>query len=334
MSAPESIVLAHLSDVHLSPVSGLTPRHWNIKRLLGFLNWHGSRAYIHRRTVADALVNDIKAHSPDHIAVTGDLANLGLPTELKAAHAWLSELGPETHVTAIPGNHDIYVKMTRDIGVARWAGYMTSDIPGTALLIAAHSANPDMAIEPATGSATDTQISFPFCRRIGPIALIALNSAVPTPLFNASGYLGELQLAKLGATLDEARRQSLVRVVIIHHPPLPGQTPKRRALRDARQLEKTLATHGAELVLHGHNHRDSIAWVEGTNHRFPVIGIASASAAIKHHDEPLARYNLIQICRGKSTVRIGITGRGLTTPDGPVSDVSLNSFEVRLPEPV
>ena len=42
---------------------------------------------------------------------------------------------------------------------------------------------------------------FPFVRRRGPLALIGLSTAVPTPPFMATGRLGEAQLARLGETL-------------------------------------------------------------------------------------------------------------------------------------
>ena len=31
--------IAHISDVHLSPIDGFTPRHWSLKRALGYANW-------------------------------------------------------------------------------------------------------------------------------------------------------------------------------------------------------------------------------------------------------------------------------------------------------
>ena len=48
--------------------------------------------------------------------------------------------------------------------------------------------------------------------------------------------------------------------VLIHHPPLPGQAKRFRGLEDAAGLEAVLSRHGAELVMHGHNHRNMLAW--------------------------------------------------------------------------
>ena len=119
--------LAHLSDVHLSPVTGFTPRHWNAKRALGYLNWQRGRRHVHQRTVADRLIQDALALRCDHIAITGDLINLGLPAEYDAALDWLQSVGPPERVTVVPGNHDVYTRLAGHPGIARWAAYMGSE---------------------------------------------------------------------------------------------------------------------------------------------------------------------------------------------------------------
>lgn len=289
----KTITLAQLSDVHLAPVQGLTLRHLNLKRGLGYLNWQRSRRRVHRRDSLDRIVDDLMAHGPDHIAVTGDLINLGLPAEYEAALAWLETLGPPERVTVVPGNHDVYTHVGKHPGIARWADYMRADAWGARL-----DAGRDDA--------------FPFVRRVGPAALICLNSAVVTPPFIASGRLGERQIAALQRLLQHTGQEGLVRVVLIHHPPLPGMAPARRALRDASALEKVLSDCGAELVLHGHNHRDNLVdfiWARG---RIPVLGVASGSMGRVHKGEPLGRYNLLRIARADGETHIECTTRGLT----------------------
>lgn len=94
--------LAHLSDPHLPPLP--KPRLIELagKRALGYVNWTRNRHKYQRREVLDALVADMKAQSPDHVAVTGDLVNLALEAEFAPALAWLESVGPPERVTAIP----------------------------------------------------------------------------------------------------------------------------------------------------------------------------------------------------------------------------------------
>ena len=87
-------VLAHISDIHLAPLPAPRPAELISKRGLGYLNWLRKRRAIHRPEVLEALVADLKAQQPDHIAVTGDLVNLSLANEFAPARAWLDRLGP------------------------------------------------------------------------------------------------------------------------------------------------------------------------------------------------------------------------------------------------
>ena len=64
---------------------------------------------IHDPTVVAALAEDINAHAPDHVALTGDLVNIALPGEFHNAAAWLKGFGNADWVTLVPGNHDAYV---------------------------------------------------------------------------------------------------------------------------------------------------------------------------------------------------------------------------------
>ncbi|HXF55036.1 MAG TPA: metallophosphoesterase [Hyphomicrobiaceae bacterium] len=295
-----SFVLAHFSDLHLGPVEGFALRHWNVKRGLGYANWVGRRRRVHRPQVVAKLLEDLAGQHVDHIVVTGDLVNIGLPSEYENALAWLKSLGPPNRVTVVPGNHDIYVRLKSDPGVARWHEYMS---------------------ESPQRNGVRGGLLFPFVRRLGAVALVGLCSAVPTPPFVAAGRVGDDQLSALGPLLDGLRRDGLVRVILIHHPPLPDQASPRRGLADAGALASVLDRHGAELILHGHNHLDMLAARTWSGGHIPVVGVASASVARRHKREPLGRYNLVRIEGGREPVRIELVGRGLREPGGPVVEI-------------
>ena len=173
-----SFTLAHLSDPHLPPLPAARLRDLASKRALGYLNWTRNRHKYHRREVLDALVADLRTQAPDHIAVTGDLVNLSLEAEFAPSRAWLESVGEAERVTVIPGNHDAYVRATRHRAMEAWADYVRGDIAGE------------------TGA-------FPFVRRRGPVALIGVSSAVPTPPLMATGRLGRAQLRALDAILAQ-----------------------------------------------------------------------------------------------------------------------------------
>ena len=215
---PNPLTIAQLTDVHLGPIRGFTPRYWSLKRLTGYINWHKKRRHAYRRDVLDRLVADLRQQAPDHIVVTGDLANIGLPQELIQGLDWLQSLGKPDVVSVIPGNHDIYGHLRQDPGTSRWASYMASNAEGAAW----------------TGGGSG---GFPYVRLLGRVALIGVNSAVVTPPMIAWGEVGAAQRERLGRLLDKLGQAQLFRLVLIHHPPLPGQAKPARGLRDAAALE-------------------------------------------------------------------------------------------------
>src|SRR2546430_17429685 len=104
----DTFTLAHLSDPHLPPLPAARLRDLASKRALGYLNWTRNRHKYHRREVLDALVPDIRAQHPDHIAVTGDLVNLALEAQFAPSPPWLGSVGAPEHITTLPGDHDAY----------------------------------------------------------------------------------------------------------------------------------------------------------------------------------------------------------------------------------
>ena len=223
--------------------------------------------------------------------MTGDLVNLGLPEEFVRASEWLHHLGPPSRVTAIPGNHDAYVRLHPERGTAHWQPYMQSNNAGELLVPT-----------PPT--------LFPFVRRFGDVAIVALSSAVPTMPFVAAGKIGTLQRGLLAEALARLGREGLFRVVLIHHPPLPGQASWRRGLRDAGRTTRVIKQNGAELVLHGHDHRQTVHEIDTVSGPAAIVGVPSASEAVEGL-VPAARYNEYCIARKGNGWHVEMIGRSV-----------------------
>ena len=209
------------------------------KRVIGYVNWHRGRKYVHRREILDLITRDIVEQKPDHIAVTGDLVNLGLPEEFVRAAEWLHHLGPPSQVTAIPGNHDAYVRLHPERGTGRWQPYMEANAAGETLF----PTPPEL-------------LSFraPFRRRRADRAVLGHSDHA----VHCRRQTRPAQRKLLATALDRLKQANLFRVVLIHHPPLREQAGWHRGLRDAGRFTRMLKQHGAELVLHGHNHEQTV----------------------------------------------------------------------------
>jgi 3',5'-cyclic AMP phosphodiesterase CpdA len=258
--------LAHLSDPHLSPLPAPTRRELAGKRVTGYFNWRRKRRFVHDPAALRRVIGDLKTTATEHIAITGDFANIALPQEFDNLRKWLPGLGPQFDLTVIPGNHDVYVPGALEMMSEACADSMRGD---------------------------DGNTEFPFVRRRGQVALIALNTGVPTPPLMATGRLGNDQLARLARLLPALKDDKLFRVILIHHPP-ESEAPRHKRLTDARAFRGVIAEHGAELILHGHDHIHQLHWLIGPEGRVPAVGVPSASAAPGKGVDP-GGYNLYRI---------------------------------------
>lgn len=275
--------LAHFSDPHLAPPPGaLGPADLFSKRALSRFAWRRKRAQ-HDPAVLAALVADVAAHAPDHLAVTGDLMNFATDAEAAQARRWLAALGSPREVTFSPGNHDA---LTRRGHLARIASF-----------------------RPWFGDGEEGD--FPFVRRRGRVAIVNLNTAAPTPLHLATGELGQGQRDRLADALRALEREGAFRVVLLHHPPTPGAVSGRKRLADAEALGAVLAETGADLVLHGHAHEALVGRLAGPRGPIPVLGVPSASSP-NGRRHAAARWHALEIADDGG---LTVVARGLS-PDG------------------
>ncbi|WP_421694097.1 metallophosphoesterase family protein [Aestuariivirga sp.] len=283
--------LAHLSDLHLGPLPmGSAHRHFAFKRTIGVMNWRLSRHRVHNPAVALAIAADIVRAAPDHVALTGDIVNVAAHDEFLAAARWMKAFGEPDWISFVPGNHDTYVRMAWSNGLAHLSPYMQGDMR-----------------VPLTQSTPQIDTPFPYVRLRRNVALIGVSTAVPQPLHRAAGLLGRTQLDSLAQLLQDLRERGYARVVMIHHPPLPGLAQPRKALIDASPLRDVLEAHGAELVLHGHNHEHMLNTLNSRFGTVNVVGVPSASLIESEH-HPVAAWNLYRIQRiaGKWAIDVSV----------------------------
>lgn len=279
----DDFLLAHLTDPHLLPLPDMPWRNRASKRGLSLLSWRRRRWRLHLQAVSDALVADIRAAAPDHVAVTGDLTNFGLEAEFEAGAAWLAQLGPAPAISFVPGNHDAMMPGSWQAGAPHLAAWASGD---------------------------DGAPGFPWIRRRGAIALIGLSTAIPTPPFFAHGRLGKAQIAAAGRLLAEAGREGRCRVVLLHHPPT-GSCRPRKALRDRAAFRAMIARAGAELVLFGHSHRAEVACLDGPTHPALALGCPSASMRPGGRETAAAWRALCLRPEGQGRWRLEVRERGV-----------------------
>ncbi len=230
--------LAHLSDIHLGPLPELSYRELATKRITGYINWQRNRKRAMFGDTLLKLVADLKAQAPSHVAVTGDLVNLATKTEIRAAKVWLEDLGDPNWVSVVPGNHDAYVPGALKRVYEEWHPYLIGD-----------------------GGKAPHARHYPYMRVRGQVAIIGTSSAEATAPFFATGTFKRGQALATARMLEEAKARGLFRVVLIHHPPISGAAAWSKRLIGKQFFSKVIHDAGAELVLHGHTHLDTLYWL-------------------------------------------------------------------------
>ena len=279
--------LAHCSDLHLLSHDGAKWIELFNKRWIGAMNLISSRSRHYHVAAFETMIEDMNALGIEHVLCTGDVTNLAMRREFEFARGKFDRLaGGPLAVTVIPGNHDAYVAEGVPLFAEMFGDYATTDAGWEWTEDHRHDA--------------DDVLHWPIVRIRGEVALIGISTSRATPWFTAYGKVGPGQLARLALVLSDPRLAGKVRVVAIHHPPAGRRATSRiRGLRDHHEFAQLIAQHGADLIVHGHEHQDLVETLPGPDGtQVPVRGVASGTY---FHNKPdrTARYRIFEIDDGQ-----------------------------------
>ncbi|MEE2786190.1 MAG: metallophosphoesterase [Myxococcota bacterium] len=259
-----TVRIAHFSDTHVLSLTGMGPGRFLNKRLTGAVNLALNRSRHYRVEIFEALLRAVKAINPDHSVCTGDLVNLALEPEFERVGQILESHFASDELTVVPGNHDYYVKEAVQ-------GRLFEKTFGQ--------------WQPQAVTVGSESGPYPVVRLLNDVAVIGINSAIPTPVFMASGRLGAQQLADMRLILNHNEVKDRFVICLVHHPLLPEPARRldvTRRLEDADDFIRLLQSEGpksVDLVVHGHNHEFKRQRVPDTS--IPLIQVGSASRAGK-----------------------------------------------------
>jgi 3',5'-cyclic AMP phosphodiesterase CpdA len=235
-TAPATVRISHIADFHLPLPHSVRPWQLLNKRILGFLNLRLGRSRTHKLEPFRALLAQLAAEEADHTLIAGDVANLAFDFEYAAIDEMLRSAGLDPESTSvIPGNHDRYTALA-DLDDAFESGMAAWLPPGFAR-------RPD---------------GYPYAQELGPVTLIALDTAVWRGPIRAAGRIDGAQLERLVHQVELAESAGRWPVIAMHHPPFrltdEPTTHYRTGLAGYESFVSALEGHRAT-VLHGHLHR-------------------------------------------------------------------------------
>ena len=208
--------IAHLSDLHV--LGSSTSSLWN--RLAE------RRARKVLRAIAAA-----KERGATHFVFTGDLTELGTPSQFEALAEVLhaAELDPD-RVTLVPGNHDAYTS------ARGWREAM------------------DGPLRPFRRASADERGKVV---DVGDAVLLPIDVACHQPLGRAAGELSPETADAIDLRVRDLSRWGKPIVLALHHPPLPHAWRAWQwvdGLRGHRRIVDLLERFDDTFVLHGHLH--------------------------------------------------------------------------------
>lgn len=271
--------LAHVSDLHILDLHGVSWKRFASRRVFGGANLLAHRAREHRPEILEILVEDLLKEEPDHIVVTGDLSNLALESEFERVFQLLKLLGGYSRLSVVPGNHDYYTARAAD--TRRFEKYF----------------HPFMF----KGDFSDLDVDvYPYKKIVGDMMLIGLNSATRTFPPLSYGTLSDRQLELLEEMLSSRERASLVTCLFMHHALHKRDYIKESTsgLLNRDRFLEMMDEHQVDLVLYGHDHTGQI-WRREHKGRHTLYVCCGSSTRLTEDPTTLARYRMIHVDHGR-----------------------------------
>jgi 3',5'-cyclic AMP phosphodiesterase CpdA len=226
-----------------------------------------------------ALERQVPELGPDAVIISGDCTQRARHGEFQRALALVERLRGSAPVLVVPGNHDTAwwrspFGLFGEIPHAKYRRYFGEDLgpvlelPGAVLVgtVSAHG----LAFGSLTWNPRDLTVK---------------------------GHLPASEVERARRVFEGAP-PGVARVLVLHHNVLRGEISQRMGLARWRQAQRRLARCGAELVLCGHDHQESVGQLESR-----VVVAASSTHTTMTRGRRPAVFNLIRTDEDSLTVQ-------------------------------
>lgn len=251
--------LAHLSDLHLLEAHHGARRGAD-RRRLAYLSALRPHDAADRRSRALAALVEARRSGADHVLITGDLTEDGLPVQFELLAEVLHESGlPPSKVTLLPGNHDAYTGATAfaEALSGPLRAYAETSTPGVPVVLR-------------------------------DVAVLPLSTAIPQSYAFSAGAVDRPALDSADRFAADHKKGGRAVVLAMHHPPQRRAAPLMQwidGFRDHRALGAILETHDHLHVVHGHVHetRDRGVRPGAAPRIFAVDAVVTAETKVRHY---------------------------------------------------
>lgn len=223
----------------------------------------------------EAIEQTIQDEKFDVVAISGDLSQRSRAGEFQRAAVFIRDAHRVSKTITVPGNHD--VKWWRaPLGVGdrekmydNYMKFISDDL------------EPVLRVPGATFVGLNTSqgvTARTLTWNVRDISII--------------GHLHPRQFESAEAAF-EASPKGAARVIVMHHNPVKGELSQRHGLKQTKRILGRFAQMGVELILCGHDHQESVHFIEHTR-RGTVISTAGTVSSRSRGGRP-SSVNVISI---------------------------------------
>ena len=223
----------------------------------------------------EAIEQTIAAEKFDVVAISGDLSQRARAGEFQRAAAFIRDASKVSKVITIPGNHD----------VAWWRAPL--GLRNKARVYQNYRRFIDPDLEPVL--------------YVEGATLVGINTAhgvtrrTLTWNLRDISIIGDVKKRQLEIAREafEDGDKGNARVIVMHHNPVKGELSGRHGLKNTQKILGAFAEMGVDVVLCGHDHQESVHFIEHTK-KGTVISTAGTVSERSRGGRP-SSVNLIEI---------------------------------------
>lgn len=230
----------------------------------------------------DAIEEAIQREKFDVVAISGDLSQRARAGEFQRAKVFLRDAQKVSKTITVPGNHDVmWWKAPFGIGDSdgmyhNYQQFISSDL------------EPVLRVPGATfvGLNTSQGVS---------LATLTWN-------IRDISIIGHVHEEQFDVAEEEftGGPDANARVIVMHHNPVKGELSQRHGLKNTKRILGRFAQMGVDLVLCGHDHQESVHYIEHTK-KGTVISTAGTVSSRSRGGRP-SSVNVITIGKDKIDV--------------------------------
>ena len=194
----------------------------------------------------DAIEEAIQREKFDVVAISGDLSQRARAGEFQRAKVFLRDAQKVSRTITVPGNHDV-MWWRSPLGIGNRHG-----IYHNYMQFISGDLEPVLRVPGATFVGINTSHG---------VTLRTLTWNVRD--ISIIGDIREEQFDVAEEEFDGAPETD-TRVIVMHHNPVKGELSQRHGLKTTKRILGRFAQMGVDLVLCGHDHQESVHYIEHT----------------------------------------------------------------------